>query len=431
MIANRIISQTASLISRCCAIPSLITHLDGVCTAYAWVRRVHARARRNLLVVEPIIQNEQSGGSDEKDSAADCTHISWDNAAEPEKGRSTRPHEPVMCKEVLEVFWRLDNLSDPDLTILDMTFGAGGHSRALLENFPGCRILALDRDPSCRGYMDDLAADYPEQVIPLMGRFSDLPDLLKGIGLKKPLDGILLDAGCSSMQMDQGARGFAFSRPEGPLDMRMDAGRDPAQPTAADVVNRMNEEDLVTIFKKFGEEPQAAKIARHIVEKRFMMRTIRTTGQLADVIAGAVYSERHDRMGRVQHPATKIFQALRIFVNDELNELDFAMALGHQLLRPKGIFAAITFHSLECQIVKMHFHSADWKDKLRPNALNPQIARAYRTHARWLPKEELLDTMEFKWLQLTKKAVQASREEIEFNPRARSAKLRAAMKIDV
>lgn len=148
---------------------------------------------------------------------------------------------------------------DSDLVFLDMTFGAGGHSEAILETFPQCRIIALDRDPACGFYMRQLEDVYPGQLIPLCGRFSELPSLLKKINWKAPIDAILLDAGCSSMQMDQGNRGFAISAPEATLDMRMDGPEKPELISAADIVNRMSEENLTTIFKKYGDEKMAAR----------------------------------------------------------------------------------------------------------------------------------------------------------------------------
>ncbi|GAV02150.1 hypothetical protein RvY_12751-2 [Ramazzottius varieornatus] len=321
-----------------------------------------------------------------------------------------RPHIPVLCKEVLDCFCRLDNLADNGPFFLDMTFGAGGHTAALLDTFPECRVVALDRDPSVLEYAMQLQEKYPERLLPIIGKFSEIPELFKQHMVNKPFDGILLDAGCSSMQMDQSSRGFAFSHPESPLDMRMEGQTSSSSITAADIVNRMNEENLLSLFKKYGEEKQAAKIARAIVESRFMMKRIETTGDLADVVYDV---------------------ALRIFINDELNELDYAMAIAHKLLRPRGIFVGITFHSMECKIVKENLHSADWRNRLLHDRNNPVGARVYQNQAKWLPKEDVLDAMQFRWTAINKHVITPTDEEIDYNPRSRSAKLRAAMKNSV
>ncbi|OQV16838.1 putative methyltransferase-like protein 15-like protein [Hypsibius exemplaris] len=402
------------------AAPSWTVQLDS---SPPFDPKMHWDSREEIGEGAADTEASGSGGEGENDD-------SQFNPTAP--GETAPPHIPVLCREVMDSFWRLDSLAHHAPIFLDMTFGAGGHSAALLETFPDCTIYALDRDPIARQYATALQARYPGRLIPLTGKFSDLPVLLREQRVTTQFDGIILDAGCSSMQMDQAERGFAFSRPDAPLDMRMDGGGPGgSEVTAADVVNRMNEEDLAEIFKKYGDERHYKRIARAIVESRFMMKKFRTTGDLANCVMDVIGSDSRDRLSRKQHPATRVFQALRIFVNDELNELDYGLQIGHNLLRTKGIFVSITFHSKECKLVREHFHSADWRDRLLEDPKNPELSRLYRNQARFLPKDDVLDVMQFRWMLLNKKAIEPSEKETEFNPRSRSAKLRAALKISV
>lgn len=195
----------------------------------------------------------------------------------------TPPHVPVMLNEVLEHL-----KPKPNQVILDMTFGAGGHSTALLQSAPGIKILALDRDPTANNYAKQLQEQYPNQVTPLLGRFSELPALLAANKVDfDSIDGILFDFGCSSMQFDEADRGFAISK-DGPLDMRMDKDRFPDQPTAAQVLSKIDEDDLARILKVYGEEKNAKKIARGIIEARYLFKRLETTKELADVVNAPV-----------------------------------------------------------------------------------------------------------------------------------------------
>ncbi|KAK7913223.1 hypothetical protein WMY93_013434 [Mugilogobius chulae] len=270
---------------------------------------------------------------------------------------STVCHTPVMLKEVLHY---LD--LRPGQVVLDMTFGGGGHSKAILNTVPEVTVLALDRDPTAISLAEDLAKEYPGQVKPILGRFSELPTLLSHMKIKeRSVDAVLLDAGCSSMQMDQAQRGFALSK-DGPLDMRMDMDRYPDMPRAADVVNTLDQQALTSILSAYGEERRAWKIAAAIVEAR-RSTPITTTQQLARVVSGAfpaaaMYA-RKDRLNRPSHVATKTFQALRIFVNDELNELHAGLLAAQTALRPEGRLVVITFHSLEDRLVKRFLQGED------------------------------------------------------------------------
>ncbi|XP_014664042.1 PREDICTED: probable methyltransferase-like protein 15 homolog [Priapulus caudatus] len=329
------------------------------------------------------------------------------------------PHVPVMLDEVLE-------LLDPKLgkVLLDMTFGAGGHTKALLQR--GAKVVALDRDPVANKMAQNLALQYGDMLTPLLGRFSELAELMAEKNIKEQsFDGILLDAGCSSMQMDTGQRGFSISH-DGPLDMRMDCNRDLKQPTAYDVVNHMEEVDLAKILKRYGEERQAKCIAKAIAETRLSFGLITTTGQLADVVASATRSDHGlDMIQRYNHSATKTFMAIRIFVNNELNELFNAVTLAHRYLRPGGKFVAMTFHSLEDRVVKRHLHGIDIDEKF-----SPTMSAKYRNSNLWHSDEMMKCCADTRmWDVQRKKVITPTEEEVHHNPRSRSAKLRFAMKM--
>lgn len=313
----------------------------------------------------------------------------------------------------------------PNQTILDMTFGAGGHTRALLAAAPGIKLLALDRDPTANSYAKQLQASYPSQVTPLLGRFSELPSLLHSIKVDfDSLDGILFDFGCSSMQFDEADRGFAISK-DGPLDMRMDQDRFPDQPTAAQVLAKIDEDDLGRILKIYGEEKNAKKIARAIVEARYLFKRLETTKELADVVNAACDEEhRLDKLHRPTNVATKTFQALRIFVNNELNEINYGMVLAQKYLRVGGRLVTITFHSLEDTIVKRHLTG-----HVSGSAANPVPLRYMNPALVSVDREEVQQVMTSDWLSLTKHVVVPTEDEVALNPRSRSAKLRAAIRV--
>lgn len=189
-----------------------------------------------------------------------------------------------------------------------MTFGAGGHTRKLLEKSESVKVLCLDCDPVAQGYAEALQSEYPDRVVPLRGRFSHLPDLLKAHGYgQNSVDGILFDFGCSSMQFDAAERGFALSK-DGPLDMRMDSGAGGGF-TAADVLAHAAEEDLHRIFKTYGQEKQSKKIARAIAQTRFSFGPLTRTYELRDLVATTLNEHmRLDKLGRYSHPSTKVFQ---------------------------------------------------------------------------------------------------------------------------
>lgn len=333
----------------------------------------------------------------------------------------TRPHIPVMAREVIHSL-----KPEPGKIYIDMTFGAGGHTKKILETMPDTKVIALDRDPDARVYMDELNEMFPNRVIPLCGRFSELPSLLESINVATgSIDGILFDFGCSSMQFDQSERGFSISA-NGPLDMRMDKNRFPDEPTAADVLATIEENDLAKIIKIYGDEKMAKKIARTIIDVRYALKPIRTTHELASIVASCFDENYHlDSLNRPSHSATKTFQALRIFVNNELNEINHAMHCAYEYLNVGGRLVTITFHSLEDTIVKRHIqgHLVQGMANILPLKYVNQMAICERN--------TIEHFMQSNWKPLYKHVIVPSPKEVDLNPRSRSAKLRAAIKMDV
>lgn len=277
---------------------------------------------------------------------------------------------------------------------IDATFGAGGHTSAILAA-ADCRVIGIDRDRTAIAAGFDLVDRSDGRLTLVEDRFANLAAIATAQGYKA-IDGVLMDVGVSSMQLDDAVRGFAF-RFEGPLDMRM--GRE--GPTAADVVAAATEADLARIIAVLGEERHARAVARAIVAAR-RIKKVTTTGELAAIVARVVRS----RPGEI-HPATRTFQALRIFVNDELTELEEALGAAEAILRPGGRLVVISFHSLEDRIVKTFLN-----DRSRVGG-----------GSRHAPERQ---TPAPGFVVLTRRPVTASEEEIARNPRARSAKLRAA-----
>lgn len=328
-------------------------------------------------------------------------------------------HIPVMTQEVIQYL-----KPSPGKIYVDMTFGAGGHSIEILKSVPNVTIFTLDRDPAAYDIAQNLAKEFPGQVIPLLGKFSELPLLLhKHNVAKDSIDGFLFDFGCSSMQFDTAERGFSLSQ-NGPLDMRMDGSRSPENPTAANVLERASEMDLVRILKVYGQEKRAKKIARAIIEARYMFRKLETTKELAQLVESAVGGEIHkDQLGRFSHCATKTFQALRIFVNNELNEINYGILLAENYLKVGGCLITISFHSLEDTIVKRHISG-----NITDNVANTMSLK-YLNYNKSFNEEELEKLVARSWKMIHKHVLTPSPEEIDNNPRARSAKFRAITKV--
>lgn len=307
---------------------------------------------------------------------------------------SETPHKSVLLNEVISV------LAPKDGGIyVDGTFGAGGYSKAILET-ANCQVIAIDRDPSVLSFAQNLKEKAGERFTFISGCFSNMKELLSSIGIDK-VDGVVLDVGVSSMQIDDPSRGFSFQK-DGVLDMRMEK----QGLSASDIVNTFKEKELADIIYEYGEERHSRKIAKAICEKRKTAPFSRTL-ELAELIASIM-----PRGKETIHPATRTFQALRIYVNDELNELKKALSQATNLLKSKGCLAVVSFHSLEDRIVKNFM-----AEKALKNALV----------SRHLP---LCETEKIKELEIiTKKPILPSKEEITENPRSRSAKLRAARKL--
>ncbi|CAN5151388.1 16S rRNA (cytosine(1402)-N(4))-methyltransferase RsmH [soil metagenome] len=282
---------------------------------------------------------------------------------------------------------------------VDGTFGAGGYTRAIL-GAAETRVFAFDRDPDAISAGGTLLAAFPGRLTLIEGRFSEMEDLLTRHGVAM-VDGIALDVGVSSMQIDEAGRGFSFAK-DGPLDMRMDK----RGPSAADIVNAAETDHLTRIIGILGEENKARSIARAIAAAR-AAGPLMTTGDLVAAIERAAGRPRPDRI----HPATRTFQALRIYTNRELEELGEALAAAERLLKPGGRLAVVTFHSLEDRIVK-RFLTA--RSGAAPSA------------SRHLPPSEELREPSFALL--FKGHAAANDTEVRSNPRARSAKLRAAQR---
>lgn len=311
------------------------------------------------------------------------------------------PHISVLLSEVIE------NLAPEsgDL-IIDGTFGAGGYSRAILAANPDCKVIGIDRDPNA--VKTGQALQTSEGITRFemrAGRFGQLASLIDSFP-QKP-NGIVLDIGVSSMQLDQADRGFSFMQ-DGPLDMRM-AGPDSAEASAADLVNELSEEELVKIIWQWGEEKFSRRIAKAIVQRRTTKAFTRTL-DLAQLISDAM-----PKFGKPQkiHPATRSFQALRIAVNDELGELQAALTAAMNGLAPGGRLVVVTFHSLEDRLVKRFLR--DHSDQA------PKASRFSPDHLL-----DRSDANQAPFLLLTRQGIKPGKTEIEQNPRSRSAKLRAA-----
>jgi 16S rRNA (cytosine1402-N4)-methyltransferase len=302
---------------------------------------------------------------------------------------SAARHIPVLARQAIEMLRPHDGG-----VYVDATFGAGGYSRAILD-IAGTRIVGIDRDRSAIMDGFDLVDRSGGRLTLVEDRFSNLAEICAAQGIQG-VDGIVMDVGVSSMQLDRADRGFSF-RLDGPLDMRM--GHD--GPTAADVIARASEADLANITYIFGEERHSRAVARAIVTAR-KEAPIATTRALADIVTKVVWS----KPGEI-HAATRTFQALRIFVNEELDELHLALSAAERMLKPGGRLAVVSFHSLEDRIVK--------------NFLGERARTG--GGSRHLPE---VAQQASSFVNLTKRPVTADDAEISANPRARSAKLRAA-----
>jgi 16S rRNA (cytosine1402-N4)-methyltransferase len=310
--------------------------------------------------------------------------------------RSTTDHVPVLADEVRRLV-----AVRPGETVVDGTFGAGGHAALLAADLEGRgRFIAIDRDPAVRPYFENFKRRFGSlQARLLRGEFSLVLEQLAGNDVEA--DVVLLDLGVSSMQVDTPERGFSYAA-DAPLDMRMDPSADVS---ARELVNESSEKELAQIFRRYGEERYARQIARAVVRAR----PIERTGELVDVIRGSIPAPARFGEG---HPAKRVFQALRIAVNDELGALERALPAALQMLRPGGRIAVISFHSLEDRLVKTFMRDAERGCTCPPDfpvcvCGNEPLLRA-----------------------LARKAIRPSADEVARNPRASSARLRVAVRTD-
>lgn len=304
-----------------------------------------------------------------------------------ENFQHTQGHYPVMLPEVLAAL----NPEDGQV-IVDGTFGGGSYSRAILES-ANCKVIGLDRDKSAINRGNEIAKNYDGRLSLIQTQFGEIANLELG-----DVDAVVLDIGVSSYQIDQAERGFSFSK-DGPLDMRMGDGE-----TAAEVLATRSEAEIAKIFWDYGEEKNSRRIARAIVNDRDEKPFVSTL-QLAG-LCERVYGHKKEKI----HPATRVFQALRIYVNDELGELERALDGAFKVLKPNGRIVIVTFHSLEDRIVKNFFNE------------RAKISQG----SRFAPVlEQAKPTLEL----LYRKPIIASDKEISENPRSRSAKLRAVIKL--
>jgi len=317
-------------------------------------------------------------------------------AARPVGSLAGAGHVPVLLSEVLAAL-----APEPGDTIIDATFGAGGYTRALLDAAPDVSVIGFDRDPTAREAAERIAASYAERFTFHAAPFSRMAEFVTA-----PVDGVVLDVGVSSMQIDDPGRGFSF-RSDGPLDMRMSAAGDTdleKATTAADLVNDLPEALLADLIYQLGDERRSRAIARAICRRR-EVEPFKRTADLAAVIAGAYGKPPRDG----QHPATRAFQALRIAVNDELGELARALVAAEQLLKPDGRLAVVTFHSLEDRIVKRFLADTSGR-RAAPSRHLPVLSQFDR------PTFQIVN----------QRPLTPGNQEIAANPRARSAKLRHA-----
>ena len=302
---------------------------------------------------------------------------------------ATAYHAPVLYKEVVDGL-----VTDPAGTYVDGTLGGGGHAAALLDRLgPRGTVVGIDQDPEALATATSrLGTDARFRT--LRGNFADIEQLLADAEVGH-VDGVLLDLGVSSHQIDEAERGFAYAA-SGPLDMRMDTD---APLSAADLVNRAEPDELVHILRAYGEEPRASKIVRAILDAR----PIETTGALADAIRSAVFSREEVKT------LSRVFQALRIAVNDELDVLERALVAGLRVLKTGGRLAVIAYHSLEDRRAKQFLRYGNFEGE---------------------PVRDLYGNLLTPWDLVTRKPITASDDEIAANPRARSARLRIATKRD-
>lgn len=315
-------------------------------------------------------------------------------------GMSGVPHRPVLLQETLD--WLKPERGG---LFVDCTLGFGGHSEAILEASPKTRVIGIDRDRTALEWSRERLARFGERFRAVHGNFRDIARVVEEAG-ETDVSGVLADLGISSLQLDAAERGFSF-RQDAPLDMRMDAESD--EETAADLLATLPEEEIARIIFEYGEERRSRRIARWIVERRERGEPITRTLELAELVARAVGWRKGDRI----HPATRTFQALRIAVNRELEDLDRFLETAIDLLQTDGRLVVISFHSLEDRIVKQTLRRLSGRCECPPRI--PVCSCGAR---------KAIEV-------LTRRPVSPTESEMNENPRARSAKLRAGRKLSL
>ena len=298
-------------------------------------------------------------------------------------------HIPVLLNEVINAL----SLAKNEVYV-DATFGLGGYSKAILSK-QNCKVVAIDRDPQVKVFADNLKRTYADRFYFKKGKFSELGKFLNELKIYK-VAGIVFDLGVSSPQLDFKNRGFSFKL-DGPLDMRMSS----EGPTAEEFLDKVEEDTLANIIYELGDEVFSKRIAKKIIHQRSINK-IKTTGQLADIVRNAIPKKK----SKIDL-ATKTFQAIRIYLNDEITELEEGLIAAEKVLRPEGRLAVVSFHSIEDKIVKKFFNKCIRKKSLSRHL--PEFPKKY-------PSLEIL----------TKKPILPSAKEINLNKRSRSAKLRIA-----
>ena len=312
------------------------------------------------------------------------------------------PHRPVLLKETLKYL-----VPERGGLFIDCTVGLGGHSEAILKSSPDTRIIGLDLDPAALEYSRQRLASFGDRFRAVHANFRKIETVLREAGERDP-NGVLVDLGVSSLQFDSPERGFSF-RFDAPLDMRMDPE---TGDTAADLLQELPESEIARIIFEFGEERHSRRIARRIVERREQGKPVTTTAELAELVRAAVGGRAGGGKRQQIHPATRTFQALRIAVNKELEGLGEFVETAVDLLAPDGRFAGISFHSLEDRILKRELRRLSGHCECPPRL--PVCSCGAR---------EVVEV-------LTRRPISPSAREVDENPRARSAKLRAARKLE-
>ena len=304
-------------------------------------------------------------------------------------------HRSVLLDETID-WWCPQASADQAYTYVDCTFGRGGHSRALLERAPHAKVVVFDKDPAAIQEAKALQVEFGVERISIAhSSFAQIKDVLAELGLVGHIRGVLMDLGVSSPQLDEAQRGFSFLR-DGPLDMRMDSS---TGETAAQWLAKVDEKQLANVIYRFGEEKQSRRIAKKIVEAR-SQNPIETTAQLADLVCKVV-----PRRGAGKHPATRTFQAIRMFINAELEDLELGLSMAFEVLEAHGRLVVLSFHSLEDRIVK-HYMQKQSKPADLPRGLP-------------IKAEEIAPPAK-----VCVKGLKPTDVEVHANPRARSALLR-------